>query len=518
MITMMFLARLKLILGILALIALVGVLTWWAYGHFTYEEQPETPLVAFADRPSPVPLRVLLAAPEPYVCQQGKCASAPDAPAYTPRVTDGQWWYYYSSDEPTDPNFDVKGVRLAPPRRAGPNKTYLRRTNPATGKTETIMESTPLTTPRGLTLSPNGQHVAFWLDNIDDPAAHLTELWIYDVENRGIRLLAEKLYRPDVRSDVYWNAQATYLWFIADTGEQNQPEDVLELILINANSPGKKAAFADVPWADILPKLSAATVDLSQNADHLAYTTTNFLGNPVLTVQGPSGKQRTTIRGQVKYVQWLEDASLLYALQDDRGFTFWRVREGVHRFIARRPGQLTSARSDITGEHIAFTTQNRNAIELSSLHIMSGQVTQEGTITATDNAPAHIMYVEQKQAAAEAPVNTVPELEDAQIAAVIEANFIAITGEEGSTPLRLIMTDEANSVFLDYRNPDGEEHRVQVRIHDAAHNEWSIRARYEPVNREWKKVLGGGLVDPKPTRLYEWEESLKRWILKEKLE
>lgn len=504
-------------LALIVIGALMSAISWWAYSFFTHEEQPETPLVAFADRPSPIPLRILLAAPTPYVCQQGQCISAPDAAGYSPSVTDGQWWYYYSSAEPTDPKFDVRGLRLEPPRSIETDKVYLRRTNSTTGKTETIMESTPLTSPRGLTLSPDGKHVAFWLDNIDTPSEQLTELWLYDVENGGIRLLAEKLYRPDIRSDVYWNTQATYLWFIADTGEQSLPHDVLELILINASSPGKKTAFPDVPWVDILPRLSAATVDLSQNADQLAYTTANFLGNPVLTVQTPGGKQRTTMRGQVEYVQWLEDASLLYALQDDRGFTFWRVREGVHRFIARRPGQLTSARSDSTGEHIAFTTHNGTTAELSSLHITSGQVTQEGIVSNT-TAPAHIIYVEQKPAAVQETAETeTAGLEDAQIAAAIARNFAAITGEEGSKPLRLIMTTEANTVFLDYRNPDEKEHRVQVRIHDAANNEWSIKARYEPVNREWKKVLGGGLVDPKPTRLYEREESLKRWILKTSL-
>jgi hypothetical protein len=492
----MLLPRLTFILGLLVLITLIGVLTWWTYGFFTHQEQPETPLVAFADRPSPVPLRILLEAPATYVCQQGKCLSAPDVSSFTPSVTDGQWWYYYRQDK---------------------NKVYLRRTNPITGQTDTIMESTPLTFPHGLTISPDGAHVAFWLDNIDQPAEQLTELWAYDVKNGGIRLLAEKLYRPDIRSDIYWNAQATHLWFIADTGEQSLPHDVLELLLLNVSSPGTKATFSDVPWVDILPHLSAATVDLSQNADHLAYITTNFLGNPVLTVQTPTGKQRATIRGQVKYVQWLEDNSLLYALQDGRGFTFWRVREGAHRFIARRPGQLTSARSDITGEHIAFTTHNDQRTELASLHISSGQVTQEG-IVPNVSAPAKVIYVEQQSIATpEAAAKTASGLEDAQIAAAIATNFAAITGEEGSQPLRLIMTAEANTVFLDYRNRDEQEHRLQVRIHDAINNEWSIKARYEPVNREWKKVQGGGLVDPQPTRLYEWELSLKRWILKERL-
>jgi len=44
--------------------------------------------------------------------------------------------------------------------------------------------------------------------------------------------------------------------------------------------------------------------------------------------------------------------------------------------------------------------------------------------------------------------------------------------------------------------------------------EWSIRAHYELKNAQWQKVQGGGIENPKPAKLYEWEDSLKKWVLK----
>jgi hypothetical protein len=492
----------RLIIGGVVLLALAGGFLWLQ--NRPAHAPVETPLVTFAERSAPVPLKTVFKAGTTFVCERSRCTSAPNPPDNS--VTDGEWWYYYINENAES---RIKNQEST--------KTYLRRQN-AEGTIETIMESTPLTSPRGLFMSPNGQHVAFWLDNIDDPTLQLTELWVYDVNDGGIRLLAEKLYRPDVRSDVYWNSHATYLWFIADAGPQDAPNDQLELLRIRAEAPGVAIAFSDVDWDDLLKNMAAAHVDMSQQGNQLAYATTNFLGSPLLISHTPSGKHRTTLRGQVKYTQWLEDDSLLYALQDKDGFTFWRVREGVHRLITRRPGELASARSDISGEHIVFAILTSEKLQLSSLTIASGAVAEEGSIPRSAGRP-EVAWVSLLSSESPPPEGAgVSALDDAELAAFIENHFSEITNDIASQPLRLIMTDEPNVLFLDYRLGNRQERRLQVKVQDAINTEWSIRARYEPLNREWKKVQGGGLADPTPTRLYEWEESLGQWVLKENLE
>ncbi len=462
----------------------------------------ETPVVTVAEKPAPVPLKVTVQGEETYVCERKQC------------VKGGEWKYFYDEGEnhPISPS-PRTAARIRGTEES--NKVYLRRSKE--GTTETIMESTPLTRPRDLFVSPNNQHVVFWLDNVAEPEAELTELWIYDVEDRGVRLLAEKIYRPDVRSKVFWNSAGTHLWFIADTGPQTAVRDQLELVVVNANAPGIRAVFPEVSWADVAPKLEEAHVELSQRADRLVYGTHSLLGKPVLAVHTPTGAQRTSLRGNLRYSQWVEDDSLLYALQDERGFTLWRMRNNLHQFIVRREGELASAQSDSGGEHLVFAARNTRATTLYSLHVASGALTEVGQIPASDHNIA-INWVEKLPAESPAPGEDVTaSLDDAELVAVIDKNLSRITGDPQSTPLRLIVTDRENTLFLDYRQPNGEERRLQIKVFDAVNTEWSITARYEPVNREWKKVQGGGLADPKPLRLYEWEETLNQWVLKERL-
>ena len=90
----------------------------------------------------------------------------------------------------------------------------------------------------------------------------------------------------------------------------------------------------------------------------------------------------------------------------------------------------------------------------------------------------------------------------------------AIT-EDGTIAQRLITTDQPNTIFFDYLLPDNTNQRILITIHDAVHTEWSIKAHYTELGGEWHKVQGGGLADPQPVKLYEWEEELDQWILKE---
>lgn len=483
----------RLAIAFIALAIIAGVLIWRT--SLSHEDPPPvTPAAPPVEQPAKPPLRIVVTTSHTFVCSKASCAATTRPPA-ADAVTDGEWWYYYNQE---------------------PTKTYLRRKNKKSGQVETIMESTPLTYPRGLFISPDGSHVAFWLDNVAQPAEELTELWVYDVAEGGIRLLGEKIYRPDVRSEVFWNSQSTYLWFIGDTGDKNLEPDILELIHISVDEPGKKAAFPNVTWPDV-SNISSSTIDLSQRADQLAYAATTFLGYPQLTIQTARDKQRTTLRGTLKSMQWLEDGRLLYALQDNQGFTFWQVREGTHRFVARRPGELMAARSDIAGRYLAFASQASLALQLFSLDLDDGVVTEEGRVPLGSSG-AIIQYVAQQpdEASAQTPDITAP-LADDELAAFVEKNFSRLVGAADTTPLRLIITEEENTIFLDYRKANGEEYRLQIRVHDAINTEWSIKARYEPRNREWKKIQGGGLPDPASKRLYEWEESLEQWVLKESL-
>jgi len=488
---------------ILLIIIGAGLLMLW--NRFRADPEPsfpDTPVVKFTDRPAQAPLRVLIVATtdderQAIICEEGRCQATTYPAAESNAVSDGESWYYYHDDEEN-------------------NRKILKRIEPNSGTIEDLIESTPLTEPRDLIISPDGRRVAFFLDNIAEPAKQLTELWIYDVETASTRLIAERLYQPDIRTRPRWNESSTHLYFIADTGEQDKEEDQLELIVVNTQPPAISAAFANIKWADFLDRFLSTTMDLAVSGDQLAYPDSGLLGQTILRISSPDGNQRTNVRGSIPYLQWLEDNSLLYAIQDSRGFTFWRRTAETNRFVAHRPGTLKSARSDVSGQYLAFIVGNdAGGNQLHSLHIASGIILDEGTFP-DDAGDLFIVHVKELPEPVETHVAGISsELDPEEIAAFIDNNLQAITGYEAVQPLRFLTTDQINTVFVDYRKPDDEEERLLLTIHDAIHVEWSIKGRYRAVNNEWQKIQASGVADPTASALYEWESDLNQWILKE---
>jgi len=115
-----------------------------------------------------------------------------------------------------------------------------------------------------------------------------------------------------------------------------------------------------------------------------------------------------------------------------------------------------------------------------------------------------------------AAVSVATTLDDAELAAFLNRYFDRIVGEEARM-VRFTTTDTPNTVYVEYEASEQVRQRVLVTVRDVIHVEWVIRARYEAVNTAWRKVEGGGLADPEPQRLYEWEEELGQWVLKERL-
>ena len=97
----------------------------------------------------------------------------------------------------------------------------------------------------------------------------------------------------------------------------------------------------------------------------------------------------------------------------------------------------------------------------------------------------------------------------------IQTNITTITGEPDSHAERILVTDQANTAFVDYRLGDNSLKRLLLLVRDAMHKEWTIRARYQEQRGEWQQVQGGHLTPPTIKSLYEWEQSEAQWILKE---
>ncbi|MEX1997519.1 MAG: hypothetical protein WEA04_02475 [Candidatus Andersenbacteria bacterium] len=492
---------------VLLILMVAGLATWFWVDQKSFQDIPETPIVSIRDQTNQATLTMTLIhqggeGRQVLVCEQKSCDIKAAPPTLTGEaVFDGTSWFYYHE-------YEDEQLRR--------QRTILQKVEPTTNHTVPIIEDTPLTTPRGLHISPNGQHLAFFLDNIDQPKVNLTELWFYDAAKDGIRLLAEKLYRPDILTPVRWNRSSSLLWFLADNGPQDKPGEMIELIIARLQPTSVKVEFKHLPWEKLRDVAATGVMDITASGDMLAYAHENLFTGGQLVVAAATGDiQQLSVRGRIPYVQWLEDGSLLYAVQDTHGFTLWRLQNAVHRHVARQNGTLHSAQSNVQGEYIAFIAATvAKQPQLYSLHLPSGQLTHEGALRVAqgDLKIIHLQAVETVKESLVA--GSMSEFDDAELVAFIDQQLGRIVGNNEVQPKRLIMTEQVNTVYVDYVTQNEDERRILIAVRDIIHAEWSIKARYQAVQAEWKKVQGGGLQDPAPLRFYEWEESLQQWILK----
>lgn len=420
-------------------------------------------------------------------CGHQRCTTQ-SPPSAAEAVTDGAAWYYYEDGA-------------------------LKKTARDKSDSVLVTEQTPLVKPRRLFISPDSTKVAFWLDNIADPHEQLTELWVYDDTEGGTRLLAEKISQPDVLTSPRWNRSSTHLWFIGDTSKASEPSRP-ELLAVSLNPPSINSRFTQVDWQKQTALASSGAMDISHDGERLAYAEAKTHRTSTLSVIGPDGQPAaTTVRGRILYIQWLEDQSLLYATQDEEGVTFWRVRGTLHHHIVHQAGQLLSVNAGRQGRYISFAVQVGRQVGLYTADTASGRLAAQQTIPqyGTDTFIVSAKATPREPIAARA----VNQLEDAVLASVIEHHLPDIARLPVARPQRLIITERPNTLYVDYADAAGQAQRLLLTVYDPAQPAWSINARYRDASGEWVKTQGGGLSDPKPLRLYEWESARNQWILKE---
>lgn len=483
----------------LVILIVIGSLTWLGWRVLPRQRPQSTPTpLALRERQDFTNLRVLVSTPDDehprlFTCDRRAChAQSWPAEVAADAVTDGQTWYYYADNA-------------------------LTRHEPASGDTQPFVKKTTLVAPRGTYLSPDGKFLAYFLDNIHDARAQQSELWVYESQPKTTRLLVENLHVPDMLTTPRWNSAGSHLWYVANNGTKNQEK--IELVVVSAHPSKAEARFRDLPWSDTELQTIAASggMDISFTGRSLALVEPLSASRTRLNViHEGTPTQSVTVSGTIPFVQWLEDGRLVYAVQESQAFSFWQLRSTVHSFLARRTGQLIQAQSDLAGELAAAVARTGTHQRLIALHLPSRTLQDFALLPGAANTAAVVALQ-----SAPATSNTTADvagitavLDDAQLTAFIDHHLAAITGDPSARPIRVITTAQSNVVFLDYRTGGGDERRLLLTVRDAINPEWSIRARYEPTAGEWRKTQGGGLPDPAPVRVYEWEEGLKRWILK----
>lgn len=410
----------------------------------------------------------------------------------------GSAWFYYTEAKNTKGDTIIQLV-----------------TTPIGSKeTKVIARETQLTKPRGIFMSPTGDKVAYFLDNIDEPTKKLSEVWVYDSGSGAVAVIAENLFIPDMMTRLRWNASGTQLWFVADSGEEGTPK--IEFIVLSAESKQVRASFSYLDWNNLRDQADRGVIDVNTTGTRLAYAKQTSPGADKLVVTLEKGQQiAASMKGVIPYLEWLPDDNLMYAVQDTTGIGFWKTNGERATLVASQPGVLRSAHRDGSGQYVVFVAEVSG--EDANLFVLD---TQSGVIAEQESIPSfgdHVFLVQVQPRIGEkntAVAGITTQLTDEELAGFIDKYVADITQDPGAQKTKLVITKEPNVVLLDFIDKDGKLRRLVLTIHDAIFPEWSIRARYEDVQGSWRKIQGGAGPDPAPAKLYEWEEGVGQWILK----
>lgn len=419
--------------------------------------------------------------------------------------TDGQSWYYYATSAPV-PSSNKKNKTSNQPL------VGLYHVPIKGGDAKPIIIQNALVSPRGISVSPAGKKVIYFLDNITDPQKYLTELWAYDTESNAVHVLLENIHRPDMITRLRWNASGDVLWFVANSGTDKQPKT--ELIAVSTNSTPPGSIFSQLDWQELTDIADHGVLDVSSDLNNLAYANTNN-GNSISIVRKNGIKQAASVAGKVVFLQWLNSGDLLYGLQSPSAVSFWKFHDGTGSKIGQLNGILRSARSDPDGSYIALAADiSSNRTQLFSLNVSSGLIKDQTAIPAFGQNVYVVQVNTQNPAGASQVAGISTAFPDDQITALVEKNIATLSNNPTAKATRLSFTASANTVYVEYQGSRQEIGRLLVSVQDVINPEWQVLARYQAIKSEWHKTEGMSVIDPAPTKIYEWEEVLKKWILK----
>jgi hypothetical protein len=377
------------------------------------------------------------------------------------------------------------------------------------GNVQTITEENPLVRPRAMMLSTDGSKIAYFLDNIHD-AQNLTELWTYDSKEGGAKVIAEKLYRPDIASPVRWNASSRLVWFLQDNTTSK------ELIVAPLGGGAAGARFVGVNWSDYEKAAENGVMDINDNASLVALaepTTPGF--SKLVVVRGSEPSIQKSIKGNVVFVRWMENDGLLYAVQDGRNLSFWMANAQKEWPITRMSAVFESAHSAGSSGLAAFVASPREGERhLYVLQIETGLIKDE-TVIPGFSGKTHLVQTSEQRLGSSAVAGISSAISDGALVSFVEDQLRTMTHDGGAKPMRILVTDNPNTLFVDYIDSKAVDQRILVTVIDAMNPEWKVVATYKTINGIWKRSDTTGDTEPRAVRLYEWEESLSQWILKQ---
>jgi hypothetical protein len=373
---------------------------------------------------------------------------------------------------------------------------------------QSITEENQFVRPRDMILSSDGTKIAYFLDNIQDGSG-LTELWVYDSSTGGSSVLAEKLFKKDIASKVRWNASSRLLWFVSDGKKQ-------EFVTVPLGTPSASARFDNIDWNQERNIADHGMMDVKNDSSAIAFATKAFPGFSQLVVATEQESVKKTLKGTIVFVRWMQDGELLYAVQDGDNLSFWMADHSKEWPIARMKATFRSAHSTGSSDLAAFIADPRpGEMHLYVLQLETGLVKDQLVIP---QFPGHTFLVQANESATvrdAAVAGSTTVFSDATLAPFIASNIPEMAERPSAHALRIVTTDSPNTVYVDYEVAPDSVERILVTVQDVIYPSWKLLGRYTISGGQWKGVGGSQGTDPKPVRMYEWEDTVSQWILKQ---
>lgn len=408
-------------------------------------------------------------------------------------LSDGQSWYRYTEH----------GVGAA-------SKIVLERVD-GSGDTHTITEESQLVRPRGIFMSTDGTKIAYFLDNTHDNSG-LTELWVYDDSTESTRIVAENLHKADIASRIRWNASSRVVWFVTE-------KNTKELVLVPLSGTTALPTLIHIALKESSDIIDHGVMDANDDGTLIASVKDTFPGfSQIVVTKKGSISAKKTVKGSVVFIRWMQNGALLYAVQNSDNLTFWMADTVKEWPIARMKALFQSAHSTGSADLAAFIANPREGeSHLYVLQIGTGLVKDQMVIPNMPGATSYLVQANESQVAIKSAVSgSTSHFPDAVITAFISSHITSIVDIPKADASRIMFTDSPNTVFVDYSIEHADTKRILVTIQDVTYPTWKVLGTYAVANGEWKRVGESHGSDPRAVAIYDWEDELSQWILKQK--
>jgi len=382
----------------------------------------------------------------------------------------------------------------------------------ASGKEETITDSTPLVSPRELFASNDGKVVAFYLDGSNK----LTELWTYDVKKGRKRVSLERL--SQISQGPFWDANGGFLIRDKEQLIRGTPErtggDILPVSFNWKNIPSGMSIIPSPGGTQVVyvsckngsPGCALKVWDLKENKEREI-------------IELPSSK--------VEVLGW--DTSSLLVSSGEKELKLWKISKNQKTNYTLDAGSSSLTLSG-DGSRYAYVYSSKNGEQLVIRETSDNRIFGNVSLPSEpipfnaraedDSAPATYRIVQYLRPLVETETFVKPaenELAEEAIVGYVMQHIRQIAEAPQGEPVtaeKVLFTRTPGAVYVDYLVGTTIWRRLVQVDGDVSGNavQYKLIGVFAPINGEWTLARGMDLGDKTATSVYEFDAEAGKWF------